>query len=441
MNSEQLFEKSKIYVPGGVHSPVRSFKGLHTTPRFINRGKGAILWDEENKNYIDFCMSFGPLIHGHQDPEIKEAIIKALDNGWTFGACEKYSLEVAEYIVNRISFIDQIRFMNSGTEAVMTAVRLARGYTGKSKIIKFNGCYHGHLDAMLIKAGSGLAGTAEASSKGVTEKLIKAGSGLAGTAEASSKGVTEKQASDTLICELGDLEEVKKIFTDHPNQIAGIFVEPLPANNGLLIQTTEFLQGLRDLCTKYNALLVFDEVISGFRVGFGGMAEKTGVIPDLVTYGKIIGGGMPVGAVAGKKEMMEFLAPVGPVYQAGTLSGNPVAMAAGLVNLKKLTSSAYDKLESYSHSIVEILKDWMNKNGFEDFQVVRYGSLFYPISTHKKLTKISDLPENMNDRFKALFKVLLEKGIYLAPNGYEVGFVSISHNEEVQEELKKRLWS
>jgi len=419
MNSEQLFEKSKIYVPGGVHSPVRSFKGLHTTPRFINRGKGAMLWDEENKNYVDFCMSFGPLIHGHQDPEIKEAIIKALDNGWTFGACEKYSLEVAEYIVNRISFIDQIRFMNSGTEAVMTAVRLARGFTGRSKIIKFNGCYHGHLDAMLIKAGSGLAGTAEA----------------------SSKGVTEKQASDTLICELGDLEEVKKIFADHPNQIAGIFVEPLPANNGLLIQTTEFLQGLRDLCTKNNALLVFDEVISGFRVGFGGMAEKTGVIPDLVTYGKIIGGGMPVGAVAGKREMMEFLAPVGPVYQAGTLSGNPVAMAAGLVNLKKLTSSAYEKLESYSHSIVEILMDWMNKSGFEDFQVVRYGSLFYPISTHKKLKKISDLPENMNDRFRSLFKVLLEKGIYLAPNGYEVGFVSLSHNEEVQEELKKRLWS
>ena len=418
MNNKELFEKSLKYVPGGVHSPVRSFKGLHTTPRFINRGKGAHIVDEEYKDYIDFCMSFGPLIHGHQDPEIKEAIIKALDNGWTFGACEKYSLELAEYIVNKISFIEQIRFMNSGTEAVMTAVRLARGITGKSKIIKFNGCYHGHLDAMLIKAGSGLAGTAEA----------------------SSKGVTSHQAEDTLICELGNLDEVKKIFDQHKGQVAAIFIEPLPANNGLLVQTDEFLKGLRDLCTKNDALLVFDEVISGFRIGFGGMAEKTGITPDLVTYGKIIGGGMPVGAVAGPKKYMEFLAPIGPVYQAGTLSGNPVAMAAGLVNCKKLTPAAYEKLEQNSINVVAIMQDWMNKNGFEDYQIIRYGSLFYPIPTHKKLTNITELPHNMGERFFALFKVFLEKGIYLAPNGYEVGFVSLAHNEKVQEELKQRLW-
>jgi glutamate-1-semialdehyde 2,1-aminomutase len=419
MNSEQLFEKSLKYVPGGVHSPVRSFKGLHTTPRFINRGKGAYIWDEENKNYIDFCMSFGPLIHGHQDPEIKEAIIKALEKGWTFGACEKYSLELAEYIVNRISFIEQIRFMNSGTEAVMTAVRLARGITGRSKIIKFNGCYHGHLDAMLIKAGSGLAGTAEA----------------------SSKGVTERQAGDTLICELGDLEEVKAIFEQYPNEIAAIFVEPLPANNGLLIQEQSFLQGLREICDKTCALLVFDEVISGFRIGFGGMAETTGVHPDLVTYGKIIGGGMPVGAVAGKRIFMEYLAPLGPVYQAGTLSGNPVAMAAGLVNLQKLTKDAYVKLDNYTETMVSMMREWMQSHGFEDFQIVRYGSLFYPISTHKKLCKISDLPANMNERFKSLFEIFLNKGIYLAPNGYEVGFASLAHNEEVQQELKRRLWT
>lgn len=418
MNNKELFEKSLKYVPGGVHSPVRSFKGLHTTPRFINRGKGAHIVDEENKDYIDFCMSFGPLIHGHQDPEIKEAIIKALDNGWTFGACEKYSLELAEYIVNKISFIEQIRFMNSGTEAVMTAVRLARGITGKSKIIKFNGCYHGHLDAMLIKAGSGLAGTAEA----------------------SSKGVTSHQAEDTLICELGNLDEVKKIFDDHKGQVAAIFIEPLPANNGLLIQTDEFLKGLRDLCTKNDALLVFDEVISGFRIGFGGMAEKTGITPDLVTYGKIIGGGMPVGAVAGPRKFMEFLAPIGPVYQAGTLSGNPVAMAAGLVNCKKLTPAAYEKLEQNSINVVAIMQDWMNKNGFEDYQIIRYGSLFYPIPTHKKLTNITELPLNMGERFYKLFETFLNKGIYLAPNGYEVGFVSLAHDEKVQEELKQRLW-
>ncbi len=419
MNSNELFQRSLQYVPGGVHSPVRSFKGLHTTPRFINRGKGAMIWDEDGKDYVDFCMSFGPLIHGHQDPEIKEAIIKALDNGWTFGACEKYSLELAEYIVNRIGFIEQIRFMNSGTEAVMTAIRLARGVTGRAKIIKFNGCYHGHTDSMLIKAGSGLAGEAEA----------------------SSKGVTEQQASDTLICELGDLNEVKEVFERFPKDIAAIFIEPLPANNGLLVQTQEFLQGLRDLCTKYGAMLVFDEVISGFRIGFGGMAEKTGITPDIVTYGKIIGGGMPVGAVAGKKAVMEFLAPIGPVYQAGTLSGNPVAMAAGLVNLKKLTPAAYEKLEVNSQNIVKLMNEWMQKNGFEDYQTIQYGSLFYPISSHNKLTKIGDLPSNMNERFKKLFEVMLNKGIYLAPNAYEVGFVSLAHNESVQEELKRRLWN
>lgn len=419
MNSNELFEKSLKLVPGGVHSPVRSFKGLHTTPRFINRGKGAYIWDEDGKNYIDFCMSFGPLIHGHQDPEIKEAIIKALDNGWTFGACEKYSLELAEFIVGKISFIEQIRFMSSGTEAVMTAVRLARGITGRAKIIKFNGCYHGHLDAMLIKAGSGLAGTAEA----------------------SSKGVTAHQADDTLICELGDLDEVKKIFEDHKDQIAAIFIEPLPANNGLLIQEETFLKGLRELCDKHCALLVFDEVISGFRIGFGGMAEKTGIIPDLVTYGKIIGGGMPVGAVAGPRKFMEFLAPVGPVYQAGTLSGNPVAMAAGLVNLKKLTPAAYEKLNSNTTKVVAVMKEWMDKNGFEDYQTIQYGSLFYPISTHNKLSNITHLPKNMNERFFALFKVMLEKGIYLAPNAYEVGFGSIAHDDKVIEDLKNRLWS
>lgn len=419
MNSNELFEKSKKLVPGGVHSPVRSFKGLHTTPRFINRGRGAKIWDEEGKEYIDFCMSFGPLILGHQDPEVKEAITRALDNGWTFGACEKYSLELAEFIVNKICFIEQIRFVNSGTEAVMTAVRLARGITGRSKIIKFNGCYHGHLDAMLIKAGSGLAGTAEA----------------------SSKGVTEKQAGDTLICELGDLEEVKQVFERFPNEIAAIFIEPLPANNGLLIQDVNYLKGLRELCTKYGALLVFDEVISGFRIAFGGMACETGIHPDLVTYGKIIGGGMPVGAVAGPKKYMEFLAPVGPVYQAGTLSGNPVAMIAGLTSLKKLTPEAYKKLKSNTQNVVQIFSEWMKANGFDDYQTIQYGSLFWPISTQDKLTNITQLPTNMNERFYRLFEIFLNKGIYLAPNAYEVGFGSLAHDEKIQEELKQRLWS
>jgi glutamate-1-semialdehyde 2,1-aminomutase len=419
MNSNELFEKSKKYVPGGVHSPVRSFKGLHTTPRFINRADGAMIWDEDGKNYVDFCMSFGPLIHGHKDPDVKKAIEGALERGWSYGACEKYSLELAEYMVDRLCFIDQVRFMNSGTEAVMTAVRLARGITNREKIIKFNGCYHGHLDGMLIKAGSGLAGTADA----------------------SSKGVTAKQAADTLIAELGDLAAIEDCFKAHPNQIAAIFIEPLPANNGLLVQTKEYLQGLRRLCDKYGALLVFDEVISGFRVHFGGMACLTGVIPDLVTYGKIIGGGMPVGAVAGKSAHMEFLAPVGPVYQAGTLSGNPVAMAAGLANMKKLTSEAYQRLDQQSAAVVALLNEWSEGHGFADYSVQRFGSLFWAAPTKQKLNNITQIPENLMPRFYELFKVLLEKGIYLAPNAWEVGFISLAHDEKILAEMRKRLWS
>ncbi|MFP5491894.1 MAG: glutamate-1-semialdehyde 2,1-aminomutase [Bacteriovoracia bacterium] len=419
MNSNELFEKSKKYVPGGVHSPVRSFKGLHTTPRFINRADGAMIWDEDGKNYVDFCMSFGPLIHGHKDPDVKKAIEGALERGWSYGACEKYSLELAEYMVERLGFVDQVRFMNSGTEAVMTAVRLARGITNREKIIKFNGCYHGHLDGMLIKAGSGLAGTADA----------------------SSKGVTAKQAADTLIVELGDLEAIEECFKAHPNQIAAIFIEPLPANNGLLVQTTEYLQGLRNLCDKYGALLVFDEVISGFRVHFGGMALLTGVIPDLVTYGKIIGGGMPVGAVAGKRAHMEFLAPVGPVYQAGTLSGNPVAMAAGLANMKKLTPEAYQRLDQQSAAVVALLNEWSEGHGFADYSVQRFGSLFWAAPTKQKLNNITQIPETLMPRFYELFKVLLDKGIYLAPNAWEVGFISLAHDEKILAEMRKRLWS
>lgn len=419
LTSEQLFKKSLQYVPGGVHSPVRSFKGLHTTPRFIKSAKGAYITDEENKTYVDFCMSFGPMILGHQDQEVKEAITRALDNGWTYGACEKYSLELAEFIVNKISFIEQIRFTSSGTEAVMTAVRLARGYTGKNKIVKFNGCYHGHLDAMLIKAGSGLAGTAEASTKGVTAEM----------------------ASNTLICELGDLNSVKEIFDVHGKDIAAIFVEPLPANNGLLIQEQAFLQGLRDICTKHGALLVFDEVISGFRIGFGGMGEETGIHPDIVTYGKIIGGGMPVGAIAAKREIMEFLAPLGPVYQAGTLSGNPVAMTAGLTTLKKLTPAAYATMETQTKKIATLFKEWGSANGFQDYNIITKGSLFWAVPSHEQFTNIKHIPSNLNERFHDLFKVFLNKGIYLAPNAWEVGFVSLAHDDKVIEDLKNKLWN
>lgn len=419
MNSEQLFEQSLKYVPGGVHSPVRSFKGLHTTPRFIQRAEGAYLFDEDGKDYIDFCMSFGPLILGHRNPIVEEAVIHALERGWSYGACEKYSLELAEYIVDRVCFIDKIRFVNSGTEAVMTAIRLARGYTGKNKIIKFNGCYHGHTDSMLIKAGSGLAGTSTA----------------------SSKGVSPQTSEDTLICELGDVAGLKQIIADHPDQIAAIFVEPLPANNGLLKQEESFLTDLRDLCNKHNMLLVFDEVIAGFRVGFGGMCCPTQVKPDMVTYGKIIGGGFPVGAVAAKGDIMDSLAPIGDVYQAGTLSANPVAMAAGLANLKQLTPEFYTNLYKQSKKITQIFEKWFQAGEFKDYKIPEYHSLFWPIACKELPKTPRQIPTNIGERFYQLFKTLLDKGIYLSPNAYEVGFVSSAHDEKVQSVLEERLWS
>lgn len=419
MNSDELFEKSLNYVPGGVHSPVRSFKGLHTTPRFIEKSNGAKIWDVEGKDYIDFCMSFGPLILGHQNPKVKEAVIKAMEKGWSFGACEPYSLELAEYLLERLPFVDQIRFVNSGTEAVMAAIRLARGYTKKNKIIKFNGCYHGHMDSMLIKAGSGLAGTSTA----------------------SSAGITPSTSGDTLVCELGDLNLVEEIFNNNKNEIAGIFIEPLPANNGLLPLETDYLEGLRALCDKHDALLIFDEVISGFRVDFGGMAALTGVKPDLITYGKIIGGGFPVGALTGSKEIMEHLAPLGDVYQAGTLSANPIAMVAGLENVKQLTPDVYSDIENFSTSIVQMFEKWFKESGFEDYEMISYKSLFWVVPGHSKIQRPDQIPVNIDSRFKSLFEVLLNKGIYLSPNAYEVGFVSHAHNEKLIEELKNRLWN
>ena len=406
-NQEELFSLSKTLVPGGVHSPVRSFKGMYMTPRFFKRADGAYIYDVEGKNYIDFCMSFGPMILGHRHPKVEKVLHEALERGWSYGACEPYSLELAEFLVKKIPFIEQIRFVNSGTEAVMTALRLVRGVTGKNKIIKFNGCYHGHVDSMLIKAGSGLAGTATASSGGVTAGI----------------------AQDTLILELNDYEGVKQCFSDHQNEIAAIIIEPLPANNGLLIQTKEFLQFLREITTKHNALLIFDEVISGFRVGFTGMAGLTGIKPDVVTYGKIIGGGLPVGAIGGSKKIMEHLAPIGNVYQAGTLSANPLAMVGGLATLKELTPAVYEQMELQTHKVVELFSEWLGKYNhgqFKLFKVISRASLFW-ITTEQ--------PED----FKDLFQVLLEKGIYLAPNAYEVGFISLAHTDDVISELKKRL--
>ena len=414
-----LFALSKTLVPGGVHSPVRSFKGLHTTPRFFERANGAYIYDVDGKEYIDFCMSFGPLILGHRNPAVEETLHAGLERGWSYGSCEPYSLELVQFLVSKLPHVDQMRFVNSGTEAVMTALRLARGVTGRNKIIKFNGCYHGHVDSMLIKAGSGLAGEAEASSAGVPEGIAK----------------------DTLILELGDIEGVKQCFVDHKDQIAAIIIEPLPANNGLLIQPIEFLKFLREMCDQTCALLIFDEVISGFRVAFGGMAELTGIKPDIVTYGKIIGGGLPVGAIGASKFIMEHLAPIGKVYQAGTLSANPLAMVGGLATLKQMTPEAYKTIEEQTKKIVTLLTSWMqhyNNGQFSMFHVTQFASLFW-IVPKEDVHKMSDIPANLTENFNKLFEVLLDRGIYLAPNAYEVGFASLAHNDEVLRDLEHRL--
>ena len=420
-NQTELFEKSKKLVPGGVHSPVRSFKGLHTTPRFVEKADGAYIHDVEGNSYIDFCMSFGPLILGHKNDKVQEKLTQALGRGWSYGACEPYSLDLADYLLSRLSFVDQIRFVNSGTEAVMTALRLARGTTKRNKIIKFNGCYHGHVDSMLIKAGSGLAGTSEA----------------------SSAGVPEGTANDTLILELGDKEGIINCFKDHKDEIAAIIVEPLPANNGLLIQDQSFLEFLREITKDNNALLIFDEVISGFRVAFGGMTELTGITPDIVTYGKIIGGGLPVGAIAAKKEIMQNLAPVGSVYQAGTLSANPLAMVGGLETLTQMVDENYKLVNEYTQRIVTIFKKWLaeyNDGQFAHYSLISHSSLFW-IVPGEEINCVDKIPTDITEKFNPLFEILLNKGIYLSPNSYEVGFASMAHNDEVIADLEKRLWS
>lgn len=416
---DELFQKSLKIVPGGVHSPVRSFKGLNMSPRFFNHAEGAYIKDVDGVSYIDFCMSFGPLILGHQNLKVKNKLKEQLEHGWSYGACETYSLELADFLVSRLKHIDQIRFVNSGTEAVMTALRLARGHTKKDKIIKFNGCYHGHTDSMLIKAGSGLAGTSEASSLGVP------------------KGIS----SDTIVLELNDVKSVEETFKKYPNEIAAIIIEPLPANNGLLIQDLNFLKFLRDITKANNSLLIFDEVISGFRVAFGGMVELTGIIPDIVTYGKIIGGGLPVGAIGARKNIMDNLAPLGGVYQAGTLSANPLAMVGGLETLKQMTDDQYELLNQRTHKIVGLFRKFLaefNQGQFSEISVIQKGSLFW-FSPKHSIKAIHEIPANLTELFNPLFKIFLERGIYLAPNAYEVGFLSMAHDEAVILDLEKRL--
>ncbi len=412
MSNQELFKRASHIFPGGVHSPVRSFKQIEQAPIFFKRGKGARLFDTDNKSYIDFCMSFGPLIHGHAFEPVVEELKKAAMDGISFGAAEVYSLELGEFITEQLPFIDQIRFVNSGTEATMTAIRIARGATGRDKIIKFAGCYHGHQDNLLIKAGSGLADMNESTSKGVPRGVIQ----------------------DTIVLPLDDEAALEEAFHHYKDQIAAIIVEPLPANNGLLLQRIDFLKKMRKLTEDHDAILIFDEVISGFRVGMGGMVQETGIRPDLITYGKIIGAGLPVGAVAGKRHLMQELAPVGNVYQAGTLSANPLAMRCGLVNLQHLNDEVYIALEETTQKIVSLFNNFFQQSKeFKDLNAFSYQSLFWITpKTEKDITNLDLIPENLTSSFKKLFLLFIEKGIYLSPNSFEVGFVSTAHQKEIK---------
>jgi len=408
-NSEKLFEKAKTLMPGGVNSPVRAFKSVGGTPVFMKRGKGAYITDEDDNQYIDYCCSWGPLILGHANEHTEKAIIETVKNGTSFGAPTALENQLADLIISNHSYIEKIRFVSSGTEAVMSALRLARGVTGKSKIIKFEGCYHGHVDSLLVKAGSGLVTFGESTSAGVPESF----------------------ANETIVLPLNDEAAVASTLEKLSHEIAAIIIEPIPANNGLLLQSPEFLHHLRELCTKHNVLLIFDEVISGFRVGFEGAAGLYKIQPDIITFGKIIGGGMPVGAYGASNEIMNNISPLGSVYQAGTLSGNPVAMAAGIAQLKEcLKESFYHDLLLKTDKLVEGIRKHIKEKGY-DITTYNIGSIFwFTFSDMSHLTRADQIDSGKMTLFAKVYHYLLENGIYFGPSGYEVGFVSEAHTEE-----------
>lgn len=408
--SEELFERSKRVAPGGVHSPVRSFRSVGGTPVFFASAEGATLTDIEGRKYIDYCLSFGPLILGHRDPEVEEVVRETAGIAWSFGAAEPYSLELAEWITKEIPWAEKVRFVNSGTEAVMSALRVARAATGREKILKFDGCYHGHSDALLVKAGSGLAGESSSDSAGISAHSI----------------------ANTLVLPLDDDEALERLFAAEGKNVAAVIIEPLPANYGLLIQRNEFLLKIAELAKKNGTLVVFDEVISGFRTGLRGMSGLLGVEPDLVTYGKIIGGGFPVGCYAGKKDLLDLVAPSGPVYQAGTLSGSPFGMRAGLATLRKAKrESVYEVLEKRTKTLAEGLATLLNTKSDRPWEAVTHSSLFWlRAQTSSPVRRIETIPEGHKEAFAKVFHVFLNNGIYLAPSGYEVGFLSWAHTDD-----------
>ncbi|MGB2059367.1 glutamate-1-semialdehyde 2,1-aminomutase [uncultured Alcanivorax sp.] len=406
-HSEQLFRQAQKHIPGGVNSPVRAFKGVGGTPVFFHSASGAYLYDEDDNRYIDYVGSWGPMILGHNHPQVIAAVQAAVQNGLSFGAPTATEVAMADKVCELVPSMDMVRMVNSGTEATMSAIRLARGYTGRDKIVKFEGCYHGHVDSLLVKAGSGAMGIP------------------------GSPGVPAAVTGDTLVLDYNDAASVETAFQEYGDQIAAVIVEPVAGNMNCVPPTKAFLQALRQYCDDHGSVLIFDEVMTGFRVALGGAQALYDVTPDMTTLGKIIGGGMPVGAFGGKKAIMEHLAPLGPVYQAGTLSGNPVAMAAGLTTLNLLSEPGFhDALAEKTTRLLDGLTEAAHAEGVA-FTTAQAGAMFGVFFTDQsRISGFADVMACDSERFNRFFHAMLDQGIYLAPSAFEAGFVSAAHSDE-----------
>ncbi|ACO04242.1 MAG TPA: glutamate-1-semialdehyde 2,1-aminomutase [Persephonella sp.] len=414
--SLNLFEEAQRYLVGGVNSPVRAFKSVGMEPLFIQKGKGSRVWDVDGNEYIDYVLSWGPLILGHANDQIVNAIKQVANYGTSFGAPTELEIEMAKAVVDAVPSIEMVRFVNSGTEATMSAIRLARGYTGKKKIVKFEGCYHGHVDSLLVSAGSGVATLS-----------------IPGT-----PGIPEEFANLTIVLPYNNIDAVEETFKKHGDDIACVIIEPVAGNMGVVAPSKEYHQRLREITKEYGALLIWDEVMTGFRLAYGGAQELYGIEPDLTTLGKVIGGGLPVGAYGGKREIMEYVAPVGPVYQAGTLSGNPLAMAGGLRQLQILKEkNPYPDLDRKGKKLEEGLRYLSEKYGIPA-TVNRVGSMITAFFTDKEVVDFETAKSSDLDRFAKFFRLMLEKGVYLAPSQFEAAFLSTAHSDEdIDETLNK----
>lgn len=406
--SSDLFHQAQEFIPGGVNSPVRAFKGVGGTPVFFKKGKGAYLTDVDDKVYIDYVGSWGPLILGHCHPAVTKAVDTVLHSGISFGAPTELEVQLAEKISSLMPSIEKVRMVNSGTEATMTAIRLARGFTGKNKLIKFNGCYHGHSDSLLVKAGSGLLTLGIPSTPGIPASITE----------------------HTLTADFNDLEQVEQLFKKYPDDIAAIIVEPVAGNMGFVLPKPDFLKGLRELSHQYKTLLIVDEVMTGFRVALGGAQSIYNITPDITTLGKVIGGGMPVGALGGKAEIMSFLAPEGPVYQAGTLSGNPLAMAAGLATLEEIEKpDFFADLNKTTSALTQALASVAEALNIPLFTASLGGMFGFCFTDKKEIANYADIAASDESLFKEFYHGMLESGVYFAPSMYEAGFVSSAHSE------------